>query len=270
MRKVLFILISILVIFSLTACKEPVPENIEYDLKMVNDFIETVDFVERDDYTRRCTEAATDIPLTKTVKILDKEYVLNYEHTRMSDEGVKDEKKYHCYSYKSYKEKIDAEAHFDAETGELVSFFDHTYHLRDEKTLTSDKAVELAEKAVKSLYGKKALKGYELFCIEEYKDAIVVGYAKFFNGIRSTDEIVIYLDLSGCVYHIRSNEFGGYDGIENEITKERIEAAEKHLLSQLPEGFELSERKRLVKNYSTNKIYLRAYANGYSFYINLY
>ena len=213
-----------------------------------------------------------DAPKERTFEYMGEEYTLKYcgsvisDYAFCDDKRIRDEKFIDAYIYRDPDNlNFSVLAEFNRKTEKVEFFYSSGVELPTVGDFTPEEAQEKAAEYIKSLYGEKALEGYEV-AYSHYsnnKDEINVNYTRAFFGTKSDDYITMSFDLEGNITSFSAAHYGYIDALSDEITEERIENAFNKLQADLGEVYDydyefVSGWSKLLLDTRSGKVYLRA------------
>ena len=215
-----------------------------------------------------------DAPKERTFEYMGEEYTLKYcgsvisDYAFCDDKRIRDEKFIDAYIYRDPDNlNFSVLAEFNRKTEKVEFFYSSGVELPTVGGFTPEDAEEKAAEYIKSLYGEKALEGYEVaysmywYSSYDYCYEIQVNYSRVFVGIDSDDYITMSFDLEGNITSFSAAHYGYIDALSNEITEERIENAFNKLQADFGEVYDYelpSERRKLLLDTRSGKVYLKA------------
>ena len=215
-----------------------------------------------------------DAPKERTFEYMGEEYTLKYcgsvisDYAFCDDKRIRDEKFIDAYIYRDPDNlNFSVLAEFNRKTEKVEFFYSSGVELPTVGGFTPEEAEEKAAEYIKSLYGEKALEGYEVAYSMYWYDSIdrcyevQVNYSRAFFGIDSDDYITMSFDLKGNITSFSAAHYGYIDALSNEITEERIENAFNKLQADFGEVYDYelpSERRKLLLDTRSGKVYLKA------------
>ena len=209
----------------------------------LDDVVEIVhleDYINMDMYSYN-TFKSEEIEKNITFKFCGKEYELEYFQTKTSDF-------YNCPSEELRRSKLnhvyrsaDGNVEFEIEedTGRVLFFSDRTLREPEKITMNLEQAISKAEEIIKSIYGEKALEGYELNLKKnDSKEGLY--RISFDRTLVSAKEVFDWINLgiskSGELVFFNSINYGVMDNVGDKVTDHSVEEAKKYILSVYPEG----------------------------------
>ena len=215
-----------------------------------------------------------DAPKERTFEYMGEEYTLKYcgsvisDYAFCDDKRIRDEKFIDAYIYRDPDNlNFYVHAEFNRKTEKVEFFYSSGVELPTVGFFTPEDAEEKAAEYIKSLYGEKALEGYEVAYSMYWYDSIdrcyevQVNYSRAFFGIDSDDYITMSFDLKGNITSFSAAHYGYIDALSDEITEERIENALKKLQADFGELYDYefeSGMRRLLLDTRSGKVYLEA------------
>ncbi|MBE6544213.1 MAG: hypothetical protein E7675_07405 [Ruminococcaceae bacterium] len=209
----------------------------------LDDVVEIVhleDYINIDMYSYN-TFKSEEIEKNITFKFCGKEYELEYFQTKTSDF-------YNCPSEELRRSKLnhvyhsaDGNVEFEIEedTGRVLFFSDRTLREPEKLTMNFEQAISKAEEIIKSIYGEKALEGYELN-LKKSNSKEGLYRISFDRTLASSKDVFDWINLgiskSGELVFFNSLNYGVMDNVRDKVTDLSVEEAKKYILSVYPEG----------------------------------
>lgn len=159
------------------------------------------------------TAYATKLANSKSASLQDLANIATYKVEGSGYEGA-----YLNYSY---------------ETNQITEMWllDITDGFTVEGNLTSDEVKKLAERDLAELYGDNFASIYTLESVKQSSTQSCISYRRYVHGYPTEDVLRAYYNMNGELGTIYTNNFGTFEGIENDIDAEAIATAKEEALS---------------------------------------
>ena len=145
-------------------------------------------------------------------------------------------------------------------TGEVIGYYEADLSLKKANgDLTKEEASDLAAKLITQLYGKNTLKDYELKENQFIDSTWRITYTRYLFGSPTEDTIRIHFNGKGELVFLNAINFGNYQHLKDEISKEHIEYAEKLLRSSISSSWTVDNRHWLILD-ADGKCYVKLIA----------
>lgn len=258
MKKIMSIILILVMCISFVSCREKEPEVVEYTpyystyLSEGNSLCQILreknykgnaasELVFVDDKIYLPKDSNVD--QIKSFEYFGKEYLLKYSsshktsYAECENEIAKNDRIIDSYWYKDDYIRLNVD--YERETGNIVFVFSPD---RDKFAKTGnfsdEEAKNKAEEFIKSIYGKKALNGYQPEIHKSDREPTVeVTYYKVVSGVICYDYVGVKFDLSGNFVGFSANNYGYLNKISDELTDERINNAINKLREDLGEEY---------------------------------
>ena len=123
--------------------------------------------------------------------------------------------------------------------------------------------ISKAEQVLSEQYGKDVLDEYILDRVEYVEDKAMyhVFYQRFMHGYAMDTFFSVYFNHNFELRALLSYRHSEYESVENDVTKEMIQQAEKALRERVPSTMTVQEdTMKVLIDYNTGKLYLQLYA----------
>lgn len=147
-------------------------------------------------------------------------------------------------------------AEYRHNSGELLFYLD-LKATAGSGDITPDNATTIASNFIASLYGDTVMAQYtHVRTTDPDGTFIYVNYVRTIHGYPTSDTIRVKLTRNGEIAMINATQMGIFQPIENEITLNRIRAAEAVLRSSVPTAWTFEEDTKTLVIGSDGKCYL--------------
>lgn len=166
---------------------------------------------------------------------------------------------------------------FFRSTGKISDYFDFNAYEAEGGDLTEEQAVQKAEAELVTLYGEDVLSRYKFHSVSTNDNLIYICYKHYICDYPTSELISLIYNRNGQLASLSYSHPQLFVYVEDQITLDKIQSAEKLLRESIPEGVEINSTIIMMDAEGVAYLLINGYRTddtGYRYYceyfINLY